>query len=176
MHCPNCAKETGIDQKFCRSCGMNLEAVSKALAEHQSNSGPPAIQSTEERGAVSGLGRKMFFGVAILLAGGLIGAINGILFDHNRLGQLGSIVVVLSGILLVAYAVLSPMWRQASITKSSGRPASTNGLETHETVTNRGLPPIPESVIDRTTDILEPESVGRIHSDPLLGQDRASRG
>jgi hypothetical protein len=171
MHCPNCAKETGIGQKFCRSCGMNLEAVSKALAEHYSNSGIPAIQSTQERAAVSGLARRMFLGVAILLAGGLIGAINGILFDHNRVGQLGSIMVVLSGILLVAYAVISPMWQQPSLTKPSGRAASTNGSETDETVTNRGLPPIPESVTDRTTNILEPESVGRIHSDPRLGGD-----
>ncbi|MGH9901852.1 MAG: zinc-ribbon domain-containing protein, partial [Pyrinomonadaceae bacterium] len=32
MHCPNCGKRTSAEQKFCRSCGMSLEAVSVSVA------------------------------------------------------------------------------------------------------------------------------------------------
>ena len=34
MHCPNCAQRASRDQKFCRSCGLNLEKVFELLGEH----------------------------------------------------------------------------------------------------------------------------------------------
>jgi uncharacterized membrane protein YvbJ len=36
MPCPSCGAETTLDQRFCRSCGMDLETVSKLVAEHSS--------------------------------------------------------------------------------------------------------------------------------------------
>jgi len=36
MHCPSCGTDTTLDQRFCRSCGMGLETVSKLVAEHSS--------------------------------------------------------------------------------------------------------------------------------------------
>ena len=32
MFCPNCGKDNSLEQKYCASCGTNLEAVSQALA------------------------------------------------------------------------------------------------------------------------------------------------
>ncbi|MCI0338855.1 MAG: hypothetical protein L0226_14875 [Acidobacteria bacterium] len=39
MHCPNCGMETSKSQKYCRSCGMSLQIISQAVAEHLSEEG-----------------------------------------------------------------------------------------------------------------------------------------
>jgi len=36
MHCPSCGTDTTLEQRFCRSCGMDLETVSKLVAAHSS--------------------------------------------------------------------------------------------------------------------------------------------
>jgi hypothetical protein len=33
MFCPNCGKSTSVEQKFCRSCGLNLEKTAQSIAE-----------------------------------------------------------------------------------------------------------------------------------------------
>jgi hypothetical protein len=33
MHCPNCGTPASADQRFCRSCGLNLPEFSRLLAE-----------------------------------------------------------------------------------------------------------------------------------------------
>lgn len=37
MFCPSCGRDNANELKFCASCGTNLEAVSRALADYQEN-------------------------------------------------------------------------------------------------------------------------------------------
>jgi hypothetical protein len=39
MHCPSCGADSNLEQRFCRSCGMDLETVSKLVAQHSSPEG-----------------------------------------------------------------------------------------------------------------------------------------
>jgi hypothetical protein len=44
MYCPNCGVESPANQKFCRSCGLSLQAASRSVIEHLSVPGPdPAL-------------------------------------------------------------------------------------------------------------------------------------
>ena len=39
MHCPNCGTQAAADQKFCRSCGIGLQAIAEALAKELATAG-----------------------------------------------------------------------------------------------------------------------------------------
>jgi hypothetical protein len=50
MFCPNCGNQAAVDQKICRSCGMNLQKVAPALAEHlaEFGTGQSGIESAKD--------------------------------------------------------------------------------------------------------------------------------
>ena len=66
MFCPSCGTEVSNTQKFCRSCGMGLETVSAAVAEHHRTDGS-ASQSLEKR--KKEMGRR---GTIMMLYGGAL--------------------------------------------------------------------------------------------------------
>jgi hypothetical protein len=47
MHCPNCGTRSAAEQKFCRSCGLNLEKVAQTLAEQLPTLAPTSAISSE---------------------------------------------------------------------------------------------------------------------------------
>ena len=39
MYCPSCGKTTSLKQRYCRSCGLDLEDINRALAKKDSEPG-----------------------------------------------------------------------------------------------------------------------------------------
>ena len=65
MFCPNCGKENQADQKFCRSCGLKLDAVLQVVAELLPSEECAALQKRKR------IIEKL--GIASLSIAGLIG-------------------------------------------------------------------------------------------------------
>src|ERR687893_225391 len=74
MLCPNCGTKTTTEHKFCRNCGMNLEPVSRALAEHLSPEGAARAASAREaeRRALRRLTNGLLAGVIVIMLGVLM--------------------------------------------------------------------------------------------------------
>jgi hypothetical protein len=161
MYCPNCAASFSGDQKFCRSCGFDLQIISQAL------SGESEPMESDESKAVSGKRIKTrkkkieSLGLITLMSGFMAGCLIpisiGLLSDWQWLGQLILVLagmaglLVIGGITLMAYPSIAP---GAETTKEPSRPARLRkGLRTNQ------LQPVSQaelalSVTEATTGLL----------------------
>ncbi|HET8670034.1 MAG TPA: zinc ribbon domain-containing protein [Candidatus Saccharimonadales bacterium] len=157
MHCPNCGKKTSIDQKFCRSCGMGLEAVSKAIASHQSgiDSSKPPVRG--ENSALRRMAIMLFWGIVVFLMGGVILGVSKKMLHNDLVGLIG-LVMVIAGAILATYAVISPLWQQANKSGQATEPKSAIELESSAQTLPEGLSASPPSITEQTTNILETEA------------------
>src|SRR5689334_6624323 len=71
MYCPNCSSEATTDQKFCRSCGMELQSVA-ALVQNQSHLVHP--ETIHRGGFQRGQRAMLFWGFVLFFSGAAVGA------------------------------------------------------------------------------------------------------
>jgi uncharacterized membrane protein YvbJ len=155
MHCPNCGKQTSIEQKFCRSCGMSLETISKAIIAHQSISDSDNPSVGDDSNALRRLGLQLFWGVIVLFMGAVILSISKKMVQSDWLRLVG-LATVMAGMILAMYAVLSPLWKQSSKSSQMTEPKSTMELE-NRAQTLPELPSAPPTITEQTTSILDSE-------------------
>jgi len=126
MYCPNCATETAIDQKFCRSCGMSLALVSQAMSSQSlvpdAAGKHPFTASIEDR-SERRQSKFMRWGFVILFAGLVFTILMGVGGDEvqrvnfslghfmNSLAGVGA-AILLAGVGLIVYAGLLPSIKQ----------------------------------------------------------------
>ena len=155
MLCPNCGTTTTTtEHKFCRSCGMNLEPVARALAAHLSLGGGAAAAAAAreaERRSVRRMKDGLFAGVVVILFGVLMMA-----FLPGKAFRLFGVVSALIGIVAALAAVFSTLRRTAGDDEAVA--ASPPALEGAAAETGRLLEegtsePVP-SVAERTTELL----------------------
>ena len=160
MLCPNCGTQTTMEQKFCRSCGMNLEPVSKALAAHFAQGGGAEARAEgdgrrvkeDELRAVSRMSRDLLPGVAVIFAAIMLVSSVGL----PALGlayKLLALVTILIGALISAQAVLSPLRSLGRRRRAARLEALEGGKATGPLLDESTIEPVP-SVTERTTDLL----------------------
>lgn len=146
MHCPGCGTQTSSEQNFCRACGMNLDAVSKALAADDSH----AASCSGRR-----MRRWMTLGVIIIFAGLFIGIAGKKLIHNDIMSGVGA-MIALAGIFLICLSSLTTL---APRKRSRQARASLAPAQAKQTVPlPPELPPASvSSVTERTTELLEVE-------------------
>jgi len=163
MHCPSCGAETTLDQRYCRSCGMDLESVSKLVVAHSS---PEALKLEKARGkraAQERMYQSFKFGLIMFVAGmaGLfITKTLGFPKSYNLIG--GLLLFLAMGLMI--HGLLAAMRESASRSRKLPTSAGTTS-ELPEAEITKALPsarvPVPvASVTERTTQLISVEKTG----------------
>jgi hypothetical protein len=178
MYCPNCSAEASSEQKFCRSCGLELLEVAGLISRQTDIASP----GTRKDRSLDGRRRAMvLWGMSLSLAALAAGSSFKILWNENvRIaGQFTpyllpiTLLVLFFGFGLMCYPflrVLAPRARpdhplSSKIERTSEQTSELTGELTPE------LPPIQASVTEQTTKFLE-ESEARI---PVRGTGSVSK-
>lgn len=161
MHCPCCGAETSLDQRFCRSCGMDLEAVSKLVVAHSSPEAPKLEKGPSKRDQ-KGMPRPLRFGLNMFILGMAVLFITKALEFPWPFNLVGSLLLFLA-MGLMFYRVLTR--KRDGGSRSRMLPGFGRSSELQEPEIAKELPsarfPLPvASVTDRTTQLISTEKTG----------------
>ena len=169
MYCPNCATETSADQKFCRSCGLDLQMISPVPLGQSSMTTSNKKETEKQKGEIdhANLQRMIkiigFGGVVLFL--GLIILIVGKKYLHDELLTLVGSLTVLTGVFVMGYSVLSAMWRSASSPDQPLANQRQTQPELDDKVRNKRLDEPMPTVTERTTKLMESRNKKDSHKD-----------
>lgn len=157
MFCPNCGANNSTEQKFCRSCGLNLEQTALSLLEQVPSAESAAILKKER--ALEKFGSVAFTGLGIAMLLGVMGLLYVILTKMVLAGSsplAGALlmVVIVFATLTLAYVFMNESLKER---KSKLSPELLKELEDKRTTGNLleegNIEPVP-SVTERTTELL----------------------
>jgi zinc ribbon protein len=153
MYCPKCAAAVSDEQKYCRSCGLDLQLISQVLDVESG-----AIESTESE-QERRKNRLVIWGTITMMSGLMVGCLIpiflGLLRGWDSLTSLILVLAGLAGLLLFAGIIVLVYSDNLQVIKKSFRPAPLP-----QGVTTNQLPPIDQSesgvsVTEHTTDLLD---------------------
>ncbi len=168
MHCPGCGKQTWREQKFCRVCGINLEAMSKALSAQGSTADADDSHANADSHTSRRMSRWMSSGFIIMFVGVFIGIV-GKKFVHDDIVSGVGALIAIAGIFLIGFGSLPTLARGGGKSRQS-KAARASAAQAKPTVP-LPLPPLelpPESVssvTESTTELLEVEQI-KVYASP----------
>ena len=156
MFCPNCGSNNSTDQKFCRSCGLNLEQTALSLLEQIPSAESLKLLKRERN--LEKFGNIVFTGFGLVLLTG-IGAIiyliiTTVIMNGNVLGGVLIIAFLVFAALALTYVALNEDLKER---KQKASPALKNELseklDTAKLLEDRPFEPVP-TVTEGTTELL----------------------
>jgi hypothetical protein len=160
MNCPKCGLQTLPDQRFCRSCGGNLQVITQPLAEHA------AVSHSERTPAiiferVTQRGNRLTPWAFIILFIGVAIAIIGKMLMHQDVVTVVGVLVSLVGMLLTVYPYLSPSPRQRIDSVASSQPEVLTQSEPTKYLSQKSDIEFVPSISERTTELLKNSAATR---------------
>ena len=162
MYCPNCAAPQSDEQKFCRSCGFDLQAISQMFTSESVTDDPDELDSSRSARAQSQKARFQTLGMITIMFALMIGCLIPIslgLFP-NWPGRIPLILVLsgLAGLHLFGGSILLFYADTLPEVKASKKSPPIKSLRRADT-TNKLLPvgqaePV-TSITEHTTDLLQ---------------------
>lgn len=161
MYCPSCAQENSTEQKFCRKCGLKLEAISEALLEQIPSAASAGLLKRQRN--LEKFGNIAFGGFGVVLLVLVLSIIywiftTVILSGDSIFGGIMLIAFIVFAVLSLAYVVFQEDLKER---KEKANPTLQNELpeklETGKLLQDKPFEPIP-SVIEDTTDLLKVEA------------------
>ena len=157
MYCPSCSAQNSVEQKFCRSCGMNLEMSVTSLLEQFPNGERVDLQRQEKR--LEKFGTIVFTGFGVVCSAAVIGIIYAI-FDAFILGG-ENVVAGVIFILFLLFAALGLTYVVINENLKEKKLAARNpnvepllkGVGTGKLLEEGHFEPVP-SVTEGTTELL----------------------
>lgn len=96
MYCPDCGKANPAGQKFCRSCGLSLKPVSRALAgEVVPADAGLASRTVVVQGEQRLWQNPLIYALMLILLGIVIGGVGERVFQAKTVSDIGTIVALL---------------------------------------------------------------------------------
>src|SRR4051794_31656236 len=108
MHCPNCANESDLDQKFCRKCGFNLEPISKLMAGSPDDDPLKLDKIHRDKLIMERMVRFMIWGMGVMAIGAMILVVNKQFTLAQPIGLLGTLIT-LAGVGVATYGLLDAL-------------------------------------------------------------------
>ena len=156
MHCPNCGNESGLDQKFCRQCGFNLEPVGKLMGSDGSVTEPQLTKVERDKLLMQRMVSWMIWGFLILLLGVVFTVIDKEFAISRLISLLGSILI-LGGVSVAMYGILDTL-RGGAPNKALRSPPRADELQAPTTRELEGGHVPAPSVTERTTQLIDKKS------------------
>ena len=166
MYCPKCATPLSDDQKFCRSCGLDLQVISQLLTNEPQAVEPAASEFQTSERTQDRKAQIQRQGIIILMFGLVVGCLIpislGLLSNYGWLNQLILVLSGLAGLLLFAgcirliYADGVPETPVGS--ESYQLPAWQQAKQTNQLSSADRSASVP-AVTEHTTDLLNPVKV-----------------
>ena len=134
MHCPSCGAESTLEQRYCRSCGMDLETVSKLVVEHSSPEALKLEESLTRKNKQQRMYQSLKWGMISLILGMAVLTVVKTLALDKTFNLVGALLLFVA-MGLMAYSVIAPLGERAA--KSSKLPGSGRTSELSETETTK---------------------------------------
>ena len=154
MHCPNCGIESSVDQKFCRKCGFGLAPVGELMRDSVTSPEDAKLdRARREALIVRQMLRWLAWGIIVLGLGVLMLVVDKS-FDVGKAFKFVCTLVMLAGMGIATYGVISAMMRGGAATLKASEPKK-DELRAATTRELQGGAPISiPSVTERTTELI----------------------
>ncbi len=164
MFCPNCGADNSTQQRFCRSCGLNLEKSAESLLEQLPNT--RSTNLSKESQLIERFGNFALTGFGLAVLTGIIAFIyiifeKMILTGANVLAGIALIVFLIFAVLTLIFVFFNESLKEK---KAKINPALSNELteakNTGKLLEEKPFEPVP-SVTEDSTELLSVENKTR---------------